>query len=128
MLFRSILPVSICDMLQRMMNSFWWGSQLGDKRRIYWYNWDRLCVRKEFGGLGFRNFHSINLAMLGKHGWNIISNPDALACRVLKAKYFISDDLFSTQLGSNPSHVWKRIWSSIPTLVEACRWRIRDGH
>ena len=31
-------------------------------------------MRKEQGGMGFRDLHFFNLAMLGKHGWNFVSN------------------------------------------------------
>ena len=38
--------------------------------------------------MGFRSFHSFNLAMLAKNAWNFISNPNTLARRLIKAKYF----------------------------------------
>ncbi|XP_073031209.1 uncharacterized protein [Primulina eburnea] len=60
-----LLPVSLADELQRMMNSYWWGSR-GNSRGIRWTKWDQLCVKKKNGGMGFRNLHGFNLAMLGK--------------------------------------------------------------
>ena len=45
-------------------------------------------MRKEQGGMGFRDLHFFNLAMLGKHGWNFVSNLHTLANRLIKAKYF----------------------------------------
>ncbi|RVW56574.1 hypothetical protein CK203_086747 [Vitis vinifera] len=34
-----------------MMNSFWWGPKSDGGRRINWLSWDKLCLRKEEGGL-----------------------------------------------------------------------------
>ena len=45
------------------------------------------------------------------------------ASRLIKAKYFMQEDFLSAQLSSNPSYIWKNIWSS-----QGCRWRIGDGN
>ena len=107
-----LIPISLCEELERMMNSFWWGTKPIGKRRINWIKWDTLCMRKEQGGMGFRDLHFFNLAMLGKHGWNFVSNPHTLANRLIKAKYFPHGNFLSAQLGSNPSYTWKSRWSA----------------
>ena len=98
-----LLPISLSEKLQKMMNSFWWGPKSDGGRRINWLNWDKLCLRKEKGGLGFRNLCDFNLAMLGKQGWNLITKPDSLIARLLKARYYRSGDFLLTRLGHNPS-------------------------
>ncbi|XP_019178341.1 PREDICTED: uncharacterized protein LOC109173556 [Ipomoea nil] len=50
--------------IERTMNRYWWDS--GTDRQIHWKAWDKLCVRKKFGGLGFKDLRAFNLAMLGK--------------------------------------------------------------
>ena len=62
-----LLLVSLCMDLERMMNSFWWGSK-GDKGGIKWMAWDRMCAHKSIDGMGFRKIHEFNIAMLGKQG------------------------------------------------------------
>ena len=62
-----------------MMNSFWWGTNTGVRNCIHWHIWDKLCYKKEEGGMGFRHLYSFNLAFLGKHGWNLLSNRTSLA-------------------------------------------------
>ncbi|XP_019156322.1 PREDICTED: uncharacterized protein LOC109153039 [Ipomoea nil] len=47
-----LLPVSVCTAIERMMNRYWWDS--GTDRRIHWKAWDKLCVPKKYGGLGFK--------------------------------------------------------------------------
>nr|KYP38216.1 Putative ribonuclease H protein At1g65750 family [Cajanus cajan] len=66
-----LLPTSLEDEIQRMLNSFWWGSNHHTGRGIKWLSWDKLTMRKEYGGMGFRHLHGFNLAMLGKQGWCI---------------------------------------------------------
>ncbi|CAN1120827.1 hypothetical protein LINPERHAP1_LOCUS17268 [Linum perenne] len=61
--------------------------------------WERLCTRKENGGIGFRHLRGFNLAM------------------VFKAKYFPKGDFLTAKEGSNPSLIWKSIWSSQSTTV-----------
>ena len=77
--------------------------------------------------MGFRSFHAFNLAMLAKHTWNFISNPNTLASRLIKAKYFLNGNFLAAQLGSNVSFTWKSIWMSQFILKQGCRWRIEDG-
>lgn len=43
---------------------------------------------KDKGGMGFRNLYAFNLAMLGKQGWKLVANPDALVSKNFKAKYY----------------------------------------
>ena len=50
--------------------------------------WWRICIPKKDGGMGFRDLHSFNLAMLAQQSWRLISTPDSLCARVLKAKYY----------------------------------------
>ncbi|CAN0918167.1 hypothetical protein LINGRAHAP2_LOCUS30711 [Linum grandiflorum] len=44
--------------------------------------------------------------MLGKQGWQLLTDPNALVTRIYKAKYFPEVDFLSTALGSNPSYIW----------------------
>ena len=95
-----------------MLNSFWWGCRHEGHRVIPWQRWERLCVRKEEEGLGFRDLRLFNLARLGRQGWNLLTKPHTLVAQVFKEKYFPSGHYLSSNLGSNPSFVWKSIWSA----------------
>lgn len=58
-----VLPESLLDEIQRMLNSYWWGS---NGKGMIWLKWEKLTTSKENGGLNFSNLHDFNLAMLGK--------------------------------------------------------------
>lgn len=76
-----LLPLDLCKELEIMMNSFWWGSKRsGGSGGINWMKWERLCKPKDFGGIGFKQLHIFNVAMLGKQMWNI-GKPKFLCCQ-----------------------------------------------
>ena len=63
-----------------------------------------MCQPREAEGLGFRDLHNFNLAMLAKQGWRLIQHEDSLVPRILKAKYYANGDFITTQLGYNLSY------------------------
>jgi hypothetical protein len=61
---------------------------------------------KKYGGMGFRDFHSFNLAMLGKQVWRLISDPLSLCARVLKVKYYPNCHILKVGPKANSSFTW----------------------
>ncbi|MCI12813.1 putative ribonuclease H protein, partial [Trifolium medium] len=110
-----------------MINSFWWGSNRTSGRGINWMRWEKLAMRKEHGGLGFRHFYGFNLAMLGKKGWNLLTNHDTILSKVFKAKYYPKMGFLEATLGHNPSYVWRSIHASQVVVRRGLKWSIGDG-
>lgn len=52
-----------------------------------------MSMAKKKGGMGFRELHGFNLALLGKQCWNLLKNLDALVSRLLKARYYLNCSL-----------------------------------
>jgi hypothetical protein len=121
-----LLPDSLINEIERMINAFWWGGGNNNKG-IRWLAWDKLTCLKEEGGLGFRDFQLFNMAMVAKQGWNFISKLTYLVARIFKARYFPHTSFTNSHLGNNPSFVWRSIWKSRQVLLLGCRWRIGDG-
>ena len=86
-----LLPKPMCEELQKMMNSFWWDTNKDGRRGIHLQTWEKLCYMKEDRGMSFKHLHSFNLELLGKHGWNLLTNPNSLVTQLLKAKYYPHD-------------------------------------
>ena len=120
------LPQGLCDYLKGMMRGFWWG-QKHQEAKIAWVDWKQMCYLKSRGGLGFRNLQAFNLAMLAKQAWRILTNPSSLIARVLKARYFPTDDILSATLGSSPSYSWRSIFNSLGVIRKGTRWRVGNG-
>ncbi|CAN0925165.1 hypothetical protein LINGRAHAP2_LOCUS34604 [Linum grandiflorum] len=70
--------------IERLMNGYWWGSGGGGGGVVRWLRWERLSIRKEFGGMVFRDPLGFVLAMLGKQGWNFFTDSNALVSRNTK--------------------------------------------
>jgi hypothetical protein len=67
--------------------------------KIHWNKWRKLCSLKQNGGIGFRDFHFFNLAMLVKQGCRLTNNNSSLVHRVYKAKYFPKLLIFGCEIG-----------------------------
>lgn len=117
-----LLPTSLGEEIQKMINSFWWGSNRRQGRGINWLRWDKLTMRKEYGGMGFRHFFSFNLAMLGNQGWKLLTNQDTIVSRIYKAKYFPKTDFLGARQGHNPSYIWRSIFASQVIVRGGQRW------
>ncbi|XP_042946916.1 uncharacterized mitochondrial protein AtMg00310-like [Carya illinoinensis] len=121
-----LFPKTLCHELEMMMAKFWWGDQ-SRENKIHWCRWEKLCVSKFQGGMGFRDLHLFNLALLAKQGWRLLRNEDSLLYKVYKAKYFPNSSLFDSKVCASSSYVWKGIWEALDCLRKGCRWRVGNG-
>ncbi|GMI75495.1 hypothetical protein like AT4G29090 [Hibiscus trionum] len=103
-----MLPTSLCRALEQVMARFRWRSN-GIKRGIHWTTWTSLARPKSYGGLGFRELGQFNVALLAKQCWRLITHPDCFLAKVLKARYYPTSDFLSSNLGSNPSYIWRSL-------------------
>ncbi|XP_019154646.1 PREDICTED: uncharacterized protein LOC109151183 [Ipomoea nil] len=121
-----LLPTSLCIALERLMKRYWWG-QSGSQNSIHWMSWDRMCVPKKFGGMGFKRLHEFNIALLAKQGWRLLTSPESLVARVYKARYYPSSSFYEATIGGNPSYAWRSILAGQALLKSGCRRRIGNG-
>lgn len=102
------IPTSICHAIEKRIASFWW-NQNSDRRGIHWKKWEDLKMRKDFGGLGFKDLVDFNKAMLGKQTWRILQQPNALWCKVIKSIYYPRGDIWTAKKGIRPSWGWQSL-------------------
>ncbi|XP_019181376.1 PREDICTED: uncharacterized protein LOC109176397 [Ipomoea nil] len=121
------LPVTFCERLERMMNKFWWLSSRNGGGGIRWMAWDRMCGPKSMGGLGFKNLHKFNVALLAKQGWRLLSNPCSMVAKIYKARYYATKDFLDANIGTNPSYCWRSIVAGQEILRKGCFVRIGNG-
>ena len=122
-----LLPKTLCVDIERMMNGFWWKGSNLDGKGIRWLSWDKLCMPKTLGGLGFKRLREFNLAMLSKQALTLIKHPHLLVSGVLKARYFPNSDFFGSTLGYSLSFIWQSIWSTKDLMAISCSFRVGDG-
>lgn len=75
----------------------------------------------------FCNIQAFNLALLGKQGWRLLTNPDRLITRLNKDRYFQRSDFLGAKVDHSPSYAWRSIWSSQFLFKEGNKWNIGNG-
>jgi hypothetical protein len=108
------------------ISQFWWGDDENSKK-MHWMTWWKLCYPKNEGGMGFRDFHSFNLAMLAKRAWRLINAPGSLCAQVLQAKYYPQGDILKAGPKSGCSFTWQSILAGLHTFKRGYIWRVGNG-
>lgn len=53
------IPKTVIFKISSMMANYWWGYD-NDNRKIHWIDWEKLCLPKDLGGIGFRDLECSN--------------------------------------------------------------------
>jgi len=77
--------------------------------------------------MGFRDLWNFNIAMLGKQGWRLLTNPDSLCAKVLKGRYYHDGEFVTSSRKRHASHTWKAILAGREVLNLGLIKRIGDG-
>ena len=99
------LPRGLCQHINSLLRKFWWGSRKGERRRA-WVSWEVMSQPKCMGGMGFRDIELFNLALLARQAWRLLTQPDSLSARILRAVYYPSSSILEAEVGKNPSQVF----------------------
>ena len=77
--------------------------------------------------MGFRDLECFNVALLGKHGWGLITSPHSLCSRVLKGRYFPTTEFMHATVPHNASATWRAIVAGRAALEVGLLKRIGNG-
>uniref|UniRef100_A0A8I6XTR8 Reverse transcriptase domain-containing protein n=1 Tax=Hordeum vulgare subsp. vulgare TaxID=112509 RepID=A0A8I6XTR8_HORVV len=112
--------------LNALLGKFWW-SQQDKNNSLHWLSWEKLTLPKAMGGLGVRDMHTFNLAMLSRQGWRIIQNPYSLCAGILKARYFPYCSALEAVAHDGISYSWRSILQGLDVVKQGYIWRVGDG-
>lgn len=98
----------IKEMVQIQRNFLWGGSD--EVRKMAWVRWNKICLPKEFGGLGIRNMEIFNISLLGKWKWRLLSDNESIWFVLMKKLYSVGSLLNCSQYS-----VW---WEDLKSLDE----------
>ena len=123
---RSKIPKGLCKTISARIARYWWGGGESEKK-VHWVRWSKLSEVKGKGGMGFRDLEASNMALLAKQIWRIVTNPNLLVSKVLKAKYMKEDAWLGQQPPNNASWCWKSMHKGGELLQQRLWKRVGDG-
>lgn len=82
---------------------------------------------QELGGLGFRDLHDFNIALLTKQLWCLIQYLSSILARVLKGRYFRVTGPLEDKEAYSLSFGWQSIMAAKPLLKQGLRKTIGSG-
>lgn len=121
-----LLTKKVCKSITSPMAKYFWSSSL-DKNSMHWVSWKELTTPKCNGGMGFRNMQQFNLALLGKHGWRMMTKLDSLCSRVVKGRYFPECHFMQAIAPKTASATWRAIIAGREALNVGLLKRVGDG-
>ncbi|XP_062108200.1 uncharacterized protein LOC133819058 [Humulus lupulus] len=99
---------SIVKEIEKLCRSFLWGSS-GMRSKPYLASWQKVCLPKAYGGLGFRDGALWNIAILAKYIWAISEQPEILWVKWVNTIYLKGFNFWSYTLKSDCSWYWRKL-------------------
>ncbi|CAL1391120.1 unnamed protein product [Linum trigynum] len=93
-----LLPKGTTKKMNSRLNAFFWGGDM-EKKAIPWRKGSVLTAPKQEGGMGFKDFHQFNMALLVKQGWKILNGKEETWIKLLKGLYFPYGDFMEAEKG-----------------------------
>ena len=82
----TLLPAPVRGKLEQSCRRFIWDGK-SKSHKMSMVGWNKICMPKTKGGLGFKKLGVMNQALLMKLSWQIVSNSDKLWVKVICSKY-----------------------------------------
>ncbi|XP_060974630.1 uncharacterized protein LOC133039721 [Cannabis sativa] len=124
-----LFPKSLCHEMDQAVRKFWWMGSESKDRFLALCDWNSLCLPLDRGGLNFKKFGDVNLALVAKLGWKLAKEEDSLWCKVFKAKYWGNREkaFWNSDLPRNASFGAKGIMATRDLIRNEACWVLADG-
>ena len=120
------LPKGLIHDFETLIRKFWWGYK-GEQRRIHWISWEKLCLPKGEGGMGFQELGKFNDSLLAKQIWRLKNNEESLFHKVFKAKFFLDCSILDCEAYNKGSYAWKSLLQAKHVVKLGAVWRVGNG-
>ncbi|XP_028097184.1 uncharacterized protein LOC114297036 [Camellia sinensis] len=104
-----ILPKRVIREIEGILRAFFWsGTDL--KKHSAKIAWEKICVPKNKGGLGFKSLEVWNMAAIAKHIWFLFSGGEmSMWCQWVKSYLLKGRSFWKVKVPHNSSWVWRKI-------------------
>ncbi|XP_060211916.1 uncharacterized protein LOC132639487 [Lycium barbarum] len=109
------------NMLHKIFARFYWSTKEEGKNR-HWSSWDKICLPKEQGGLGFRSLEDVSKALFAKL-WRKFRTSNTLWSAFMWNKYCKKKKPTEVQWKGG-SQVWKRARDQVDHQIW---WEPKNG-
>uniref|UniRef100_A0A803P4G4 Reverse transcriptase domain-containing protein n=1 Tax=Cannabis sativa TaxID=3483 RepID=A0A803P4G4_CANSA len=98
---------SVIKEIEKLCHGFFWG--LKDNRsRVHLISWERVCLPKAYGGLGFKDGTKWNKASLARFIWDLMNKKDLLWVKWINSIYLKGSDFWSYRMSMDTSWYWRK--------------------
>ncbi|XP_062088542.1 uncharacterized protein LOC133795108 [Humulus lupulus] len=94
--------------IEKLCRGFLWGLN-GNRSRIHVASWEKVCLPKSFGDLGFKEGSKWNQAILAKYVWAITEKRDLLWVKWVITVYLKGVPFWSYELKLDTSWYWRKL-------------------
>jgi hypothetical protein len=102
------IPILVWKKVRQIQRDFLWGAKNG-RKKVCWVRWEDVCKPKSLGGLGVRDVRTVNISLLAKWRWRLLSNDDSIWKGVIRSKYG-GDAIGRVELGGDCVPWFSSLW------------------
>ncbi|XP_062093759.1 uncharacterized protein LOC133799776 [Humulus lupulus] len=103
-----ILPFKITAAIDKSCRDFLWGSN-GNRSKLHIPSWEKVCLPKKLGGIGFREGKKWNMALMAKFLWAISNKQDCLWVRWINSIYLKEQSIWNIPIKQEMSWYFKKL-------------------
>ncbi|XP_062099812.1 uncharacterized protein LOC133805659 [Humulus lupulus] len=103
-----ILPSKVTAAIDKCCRDFLWGSR-GNRSEFHLPSWEKVCLPKNLGGIGFREGKKWNVAVMAKYIWASSSKQDCLWVKWINSIYLKNHTIWSIPFKQDMSWYFKKL-------------------
>ncbi|GAU38174.1 hypothetical protein TSUD_264000 [Trifolium subterraneum] len=106
------MPVGVWKKIVRLQRKFLWGG-VASTSKISWVNWRDVCRPNNEGGLGVKDLRIMNISLLTKWKWRLLSEGNSIWKFVLRDRYGGGESGVSWMSRSLPTNKVSPWWNDL---------------
>ncbi|XP_062076005.1 uncharacterized protein LOC133780148 [Humulus lupulus] len=103
-----ILPYKITAAIDKSCRDFLRGSK-GNRSKLHLPSWEKVCLPKKLGGIGFREGKKWNMALMAKFLWATSTKQDCLWVKWINSIYLKEQIIWSVPIKQEMSWYFKKL-------------------